>query len=352
MLTANERNATLKSAIQAAVDAGIKRMRCACPGIVQAWNSETQTVSVKLALKEVLRIDEVNQEIEIPMLVDVPVVMPRAGGFCLLMVPCAGDECLVVFSDMCIDAWWQSGGVQSQAEFRRHDLSDGFAIMGCWSQVKKPTFPASGIKLQNDAGTDFVSIDDSGVHFSNADFGIHDLYSNLYGVAVGMQPTATQIDKKFEVAADHTAEFNGELHAKNDSVFDAPVTFQDDIDFSGIDSGWQTVTLSGCTEYSDDWLVRVRKLKDAVYIRGGVKLNAALTSAAPGSTAGVLTILTLPSGFAPTYEAAYPIVLDKSSNGYLYCRVGTDGSVTLYNRSGYSVSSSVLIPLSITYLRQ
>ena len=28
--------------------------------------------------------------------------------------------------DMCIDAWWQSGGIQNQVERRRHDLSDVF----------------------------------------------------------------------------------------------------------------------------------------------------------------------------------------------------------------------------------
>ena len=42
-----------------------------------------------------------------------------------------GDECLVVFASRCIDAWWQSGGVQDQAEMRMHDLSDGFVFVGC-----------------------------------------------------------------------------------------------------------------------------------------------------------------------------------------------------------------------------
>lgn len=101
---------------------------------------------------------------EIPLLVDVPVVMPRAGGYSLVFVPKVGDECLVVFADMCIDAWWQSGGVQPQADKRRHDLSDGFAIMGCWSQVNKPAIPDSGCRLQNDEGTAGVSIDGSTVN--------------------------------------------------------------------------------------------------------------------------------------------------------------------------------------------
>ena len=207
MLSANERNATLQSAILAAVDAGTKNLRCACPGIVQEWNAMAQTVSVKLAIKEVLRIDGVQNEVEIPMLVDVPVVLPRAGGFSLLITPQAGDECLVIFSDLCIDAWYQSGGIQSQAEFRRHDLSDGFAVLGCWSQVRKPTYPASGLRLQNDAGTAYISIDNNGVHFLGAD----DIDIKPNGVAIGMTSTATDSDKKFEVAANHKAVFKGDV---------------------------------------------------------------------------------------------------------------------------------------------
>ena len=46
----------------------------------------------------------------------------------------AGDDCLVIFADMCMDAWWQNGGTgNSQERKRRHDVSDGFAILGPWS---------------------------------------------------------------------------------------------------------------------------------------------------------------------------------------------------------------------------
>ena len=33
-------------------------------------------------------------------------------------------------ADRCIDAWMQSGGVQNPMTGRRHDLSDGFALVG------------------------------------------------------------------------------------------------------------------------------------------------------------------------------------------------------------------------------
>jgi hypothetical protein len=110
------------------------RMRSAAPGIVVNFDSSKQTVTVQLVIKELIVIDNTKQWRTIPVLVDVPVFMPRSGNFILTMPVTAGDECLVIFGDNCMDAWWQSGGVQNQAEIRRHDLSDGFALLGVWSQ--------------------------------------------------------------------------------------------------------------------------------------------------------------------------------------------------------------------------
>lgn len=93
------------------------------------------------------------------MLVDVPIVIPRAGGYALTLPIQAGDECLVVFGDMCMDGWWQSGGVQNQVECRRHDLSDGFAIIGVWSQPRViPGYSTGSAQLRNDAGSAYVEL--------------------------------------------------------------------------------------------------------------------------------------------------------------------------------------------------
>lgn len=158
MRTVDERVGGLPEVIEAAMEAVTYDMRVAVPGIVQEWNADQQTVTVQVAIREKVSMNGTETEMEIPLLVDVPVVMPRAGGYSLVFAPVKGDECLVVFADACIDSWWQSGGVQSQADSRRHDLSDGFAILGCWSQKRKPKIPASGARLQNDAGTAGVSI--------------------------------------------------------------------------------------------------------------------------------------------------------------------------------------------------
>lgn len=140
------------------------KMRVAIPGIVLSFDAAEQTVSVQPALREQLNNEGDLSWVDIPPLVDVPVVMPRAGGYALTMPIQPGDECIVVFADMCIDAWWQSGGVQNQIDCRRHDLSDGFAIVGPWSQPRVlPNYSTGTAQLRNEAGDAYVEISGSNI---------------------------------------------------------------------------------------------------------------------------------------------------------------------------------------------
>lgn len=110
----------------------------AIPGIVQSFDAAALTCEVQPAIQgKVRQEDGTIRLVNLPLLLDCPVVFPHAGGVSLTFPIKAGDECLVVFSCRAIDLWWQSGGVQPPAETRMHDLSDGFVIPGPYSQVKK-----------------------------------------------------------------------------------------------------------------------------------------------------------------------------------------------------------------------
>lgn len=82
------------------------------------------------------------------------------GGGCTLTFPIAeGDECLVIFASRCIDAWWTAGGVQVQSEFRMHDLSDGFAIVGPFSQATKISgWSTSAVQLRSNDGEAYLQL--------------------------------------------------------------------------------------------------------------------------------------------------------------------------------------------------
>lgn len=135
-------------------------LRVASPGIIQSFDPEEQTVTVQLAIREKrLKNDGTEEWLDIPQLVDVPVVFPRAGGYVLTFPVKAGDECLVVFGDACMDAWWQSGGVQNQIDCRRHDLSDGYAILGPWSQPRRiSNYSTSSVQLRNESGSAYIEL--------------------------------------------------------------------------------------------------------------------------------------------------------------------------------------------------
>lgn len=134
-------------------------IRVAAPGIIEAFDSVTQTVTVRLSIREKIAINGKQTDEEIPNLVHVPVFMPRAGGYCLTLPISQGDECLVIFGDTCMDGWWQNGGVQNSMDNRRHDLSDGFAIVGIWSQPRKvSSYSGNSAQMRNEAGSSYVEI--------------------------------------------------------------------------------------------------------------------------------------------------------------------------------------------------
>ncbi len=146
---------------QAAIKAAVYGLRVACPGIIQSFNSAKMTVTVALAIREKINLQNTVQDLAIPTLLDVPIVIPRGGGFELTLPVQAGDECLVVFGDMCIDAWWETGDVSNQQRLRRHSLSDGFAILAPSSVPKAgevASYSGTEAQLRNDAGTVALSV--------------------------------------------------------------------------------------------------------------------------------------------------------------------------------------------------
>ncbi|HIE1924573.1 TPA: Gp138 family membrane-puncturing spike protein [Pseudomonas aeruginosa] len=141
----------------------------ALPGIIQSFDAAAMTCTVQPAIQALIR-DESGSltSVDLPLLLDCPVQFP-AGGGCTLTFPVKpNDECLVVFASRCIDSWWQSGGIQAQAELRMHDLSDGFALLGFRSQPRViGAVSTNSAQLRSDDGIAFVEINPS-THAVNA----------------------------------------------------------------------------------------------------------------------------------------------------------------------------------------
>ncbi|MCK4883522.1 MAG: translation initiation factor IF-2 [Candidatus Diapherotrites archaeon] len=133
----------------------------ALPCLIDSVDLVKQTVSAQPTIKgTVSKQDGTTEEVDLPLLVDVPIMFPRAGGFALTFPIAEGDECLVVFASRCIDSWWQSGGIQSQAEKRMHDLSDGFCMLAPTSQPNVlENVSATSVQLRSEDGADIIEID-------------------------------------------------------------------------------------------------------------------------------------------------------------------------------------------------
>lgn len=132
----------------------------ALPGIIAAVDFTTMTCSVQPAIQGTVE-DESGKVsvVNLPLLIHVPIVFPSAGGFTITMPIAVNDEVLVVFASRCIDAWWQSGGIQRPIELRLHDLSDGFCIPGPKSVPNViPAISTTALQIRNNAGTSYIEI--------------------------------------------------------------------------------------------------------------------------------------------------------------------------------------------------
>ena len=143
-------------------------LRVCMPGIIQSFDPVKQTVVVQPAIIENMiqktpdglgGVVPVPTPTKIKPLQDVPIVLPRGGGFTVTLPIAPGDECIIVFADACINAWWAQGDVQPQEVNRRHDLCDGFAILGTWSQPRVLSgYVTNAAQLRTDDGNTAVSV--------------------------------------------------------------------------------------------------------------------------------------------------------------------------------------------------
>ena len=126
------------------------RTRCCIPCIIQSYNSANNTVECQPAVRErIINEDGTIQYVQLPLLINVPVVFPGSANFDIKFPLSKNDECLVFFSDLSIDNFWQKGSVQNPVEVRRHDLSDGMAIPCMMSLPRRKVSPKASIVVDS-----------------------------------------------------------------------------------------------------------------------------------------------------------------------------------------------------------
>lgn len=161
-----ERLSDPEEAFRTAVEGLLANLWTALPCVVVSFDPAAMTVVLQpTILCEQRQTDGTTKTIKIPVLPDVPVVFPGGGGFTATFPIKAGDEALAIFSSRCHDGWWQSSGIQPQPEFRMHDLSDGFCIVGPRSKPRAlSAISTNSAQLRTDDGAVYVEITSDNVN--------------------------------------------------------------------------------------------------------------------------------------------------------------------------------------------
>lgn len=150
----------LSQALKAMGEQVSSSLRVAVPGIIQSFDPDTVTCTVQPAVNGSVPDETGAVSAEgITLLVDLPVIFPRGGGVTLTFPVKVGDECLVIFSDRCIDFWYQSGGTGDAVDERQHDTSDAFVIVGPQSQAQKISgISTNSAQMRSDDGSTYFEL--------------------------------------------------------------------------------------------------------------------------------------------------------------------------------------------------
>lgn len=166
--------ATLASVIKKGMYERLKELHTAMPGIVETFDSVAQTASVQPAIQRTFKTNDGEKEIliptDLPILINVPVIFPRGGGFSLTFPVAKGDECLLTFCERSIDNWHKFGTIKEPGAKRFHALSDATAFIGLSSLPNKiPNYDATNVQLKKDDGSVFITLKANGDLEAHAD---------------------------------------------------------------------------------------------------------------------------------------------------------------------------------------
>ncbi len=145
---------TLAQVIRAAVQAHAADLRVAIPASVERVDLAKGLVDARPLVKDLVGDAGSLTPLSMPVITNVPVVWPGAGGFRLTFPIATGDTVLLVFSDRSLDVWLAKGGEVDPGDPRRHALSDAIAIPGLrpfsdpWAGAA-----ADGVTLGQEGGT-------------------------------------------------------------------------------------------------------------------------------------------------------------------------------------------------------
>lgn len=137
-----------------AIDAKLFDVHTAIPGVVESYDPGTETVSVRPALK---RKYEDGTLVEIPLILNVPVMFPRGEKSSITFPIKKGNSGLLIFSERSLDVWKSKGGVVDPNDPRKFNITDALFYPGAYSK-NKPSGRATADKFRITHGTSEIEM--------------------------------------------------------------------------------------------------------------------------------------------------------------------------------------------------
>ena len=224
------RNADEITQLKETIDRALSRVNTAIPGVVDAFDSATQTVTVIPAIQMRVNIDDEESFVTLPPIVNAPLIFPYAAtaGFALTMPVRKGDPCVILFSQRALDNWHDMGGIQPPESggvgCRHHDMTDALVMLAAAPLTNVlGSWEADGIELRNKARTTRMTINDSEAQMVS---GTTVLTVSSGGVATLTAPTSLTIDTP-------SASFTGDISADGNISAGGNITAVGDVSADG-----------------------------------------------------------------------------------------------------------------------
>lgn len=195
----------LPSAIRQAILYQLNNVHTALPGAIISYDYQKQKAAIQPLLNKVWAD---GTETPMPVLENVPVIFPRAGGASLTFPVSEGDTCLLIFIERSIDLWLSVGGQVSPDDPRKFDLSDAVAMVGLFPFSENSsadngtdvllTYKGSNIRIKENG--DIVIETSSKVAIGNTTTEVLDVLSQLMGYLQGASVTGPALNGPLSAA--------------------------------------------------------------------------------------------------------------------------------------------------------
>lgn len=160
--------------IREAIEAVLNEMNIAFPCKVIARKGNAK-VDIQPLLK---RKYETGEVIDLPIIQDVPVQMPRGAAYWIKLPVKVGDTGLAVCSQRSLDKWLVSGGSVDPQDPRKFDVSDAVFFPGLYPFSDQVTGAATDLVVHNGV-SEIVVMENGKFKIKNASNELLDLLSQL-----------------------------------------------------------------------------------------------------------------------------------------------------------------------------